>query len=170
MLAADNMSFDEYKLKLKELHFIIDENTTIDEKSVGVKKCRYLIKHDPSGDMYYGDYDLHGVYDEDGTPWSYEIEKTPRYSDDPAKNPLNYSALMDFLNTKFKAKVINHGTQDDWLDRMKGPLNKGPQPPVTAYLPTGKVERIPRVGPKGADAMKVFYTKHKLPWAYEPEF
>jgi hypothetical protein len=77
---------------------------------------------------------------------------------------------MDFLNTKFKAKVINHGTQDDWPDRMKDTPNKGPQPPVTVYLPDGKVERIPRTGPKGADAMKVFYTKHKLPWAYEPEF
>jgi hypothetical protein len=97
-------------------------------------------------EKYYSDYDLHGVYDEKGQPAFKSAE------------------FQQLMNERFKHPLIQHGPQDDWPKRESdeaGP-NKGPQPPVTAYLPNGDTEYLQTIA-----EMKAFYARHKIPWPYK---
>jgi hypothetical protein len=88
---------------------------------------------------------------------------------------------MESLNKAFGVQLVNHGAQDDWDDKMKEGPNRGPQPPVTAYLPSGSVQRIDAGNYKTmkegkerdkakAKTMKDFYIKNNLTWPYGDDF
>ena len=106
---------------------------------------------------YYSDYDLHGVYD----------EPTRRPAFNNVFNDPGPTTFKTLLNARFKHSMVQHGPHDDWPKNMSkeaGP-NRGPQPPVTAYLPDGSMNYLETI-----TDMKAFYTRHRLPWPYGPEF
>lgn len=106
---------------------------------------------------YYSDYDLHGVYDGE--------TRQPVY--DKAIEDWANPSVKELLNARFKHAMVQHGPHDDWPKNMSkeaGP-NRGPQPPVTAYLPDGSMAYLADI-----PAMKSFYAKHKIKWPYAPDF
>lgn len=106
----------------------------------------YIVVGKGAKDGYYSDYDLHGVYD---------LKGNNAYSE----------AYRDQLNQRFGKDLIQHGPHDLWPNRNKkeaGP-NRGPQPPVTAYVPRGdrKVERFEL---DSIDEMRTFYESWGIAW------
>lgn len=106
----------------------------------------YLVTGKGAPGGYYSDYDLHGVYD---------LKGNNGYSE----------AFRDQLNQRFGKELVQHGPHDLWPNRNRkeaGP-NRGPQPPVTAYVPRGdrKVERFEL---DTVEEMRAFYEAWKIPW------
>jgi hypothetical protein len=65
------------------------------------------------------------------------------------------------INGGLETKLVMHGAQDEWADRLSkevGP-NRGPQKDATAYSPNGGSEQLDTI----AD-MKDYYLAHGLPW------
>jgi len=102
----------------------------------------YLVGNKATGEKYYSDIDLHGVYKEGGAD---------AYSE----------AFRGRMNGDLGGEMIQHGPHDKWPDRLsdKAGPNKGPQPPVTAYLPDGSKAHL-----KTAAQMKAFYKEHGIDW------
>ncbi len=112
----------------------------------------YIVVHKDTGVRYHGDYDLHGVHYADGS-----------HMDD-------VTALIDELNQKMGAKLVQHGAHSGWPDRQNPAIageNAGPMPPVTIYTPDGRVVSI--AGGSIAEnrkRMKQFYGEHNMTWRY----
>ncbi len=120
----------------------------LDNKGLKVDPSRdHIIVDKKTGEAFYSDLDLHGVYD----------PKTGR----SAYN----EGFRNRMNDRFGGKeLIQHGPHDEWPDRNKkkaGP-NRGPQPPVTAYIPVkGKVKKV---WLETKQDLKDFYESWGLPW------
>jgi hypothetical protein len=126
------LSYDEFVKKLDKSGY-----------GVASEQEGYVVYQKSTGTKYYSDYDLHGVYD----------AKTGKdaYNENLRKN----------LNKKFGDEIIQHGPHDDWPKRNKpeaGP-NRGPQPPVTAYLPDGSAVNLESI-----EEMEQFYREHNIHW------
>jgi hypothetical protein len=98
---------------------------------------------DPKGNRLYSDTDLHGVYEPTGqNAWS--------------------DSMKQKMNDAFLENMVQHGPQDNWLDRnnldVAGP-NAGPRPPVTAYLPDGTTQHLETI-----PQMKQFYEANGMDW------
>jgi hypothetical protein len=94
---------------------------------------------------YHGDYDLHGVYREDGSFVS------------------DTGGVRSELNADFGAELVRHGAHDEWPARNNPDIagqNAGPQPPVTVYGPNGEVYHLP-----DRASFKRFYLDHEFGWA-----
>jgi hypothetical protein len=105
----------------------------------------FIVTSDKYPGGYYSDYDLHGVYTKDGKR---------AYSE----------KLRGELNERFGKDLVQHGPHDEWPKRNSseaGP-NRGPQPPVTAYVPhNGEVKKFHL---KTIDDMREFYQSWGMPW------
>jgi len=117
----------------------------MDSRGYGVasKEDGFVIFNKETGEKYYSDYDLHGVYDINTGKSAYS------------------SSFKDELNKKFGDEVVQHGPHDEWPDRNKkeAGVNRGPQPPVTAYLPDGTTVHLQTI-----DDMKKFYKELNINW------
>jgi hypothetical protein len=117
----------------------------MDSRGYGVasKEDGFVIFNKETGEKYYSDYDLHGVYDINTGKSAYS------------------SSFKDELNKKFGDEVVQHGPHDEWPDRNKkeAGINRGPQPPVTAYLPDGTTVHLETI-----DDMKKFYKELNINW------
>lgn len=147
LMAADPKSefrkryeyFNEHKIEEMGYKVLPDDNYVVVNKDTGVR--------------YHGDYDLHGVYNRDG---SFVPDTT---------------GVRGELNDEMGAKLIQHGAHDEWPDRQnpdKAGQNAGPQPPVTIYTPDGEIIGI--AGGSLADRrkrMKQFYEERGLAWRYD---
>ncbi|MFN0135204.1 MAG: hypothetical protein ACKVS9_03705, partial [Phycisphaerae bacterium] len=106
----------------------------------------YVVKSDKYSGGYYSDYDLHGVYDKKG-------------------NDVYSEAVRKDLNDRMGREMVQHGPHDDWPKRNHpeaGP-NRGPQPPVTAYVPiNGEVKKFHLTT---REEMKAFYEAWGIPWS-----
>lgn len=104
----------------------------------------YLVMDAKTKDKFYSDYDLHGVYDAQGKQaWKVEIGVA--------------------LRARLKDRLIQHGPHDCWTKRNdpeSGP-NRGPQPPVTGYLPSGEMVFLRTIA-----EMEAFYKSNKIAWPY----
>jgi len=131
--------FKSHKIEDMGYKVLDDDNFVVVNKDTGVR--------------YHGDYDLHGVYNKDGT----FVADT--------------SGVRAELNNEMGAKLIQHGAHDEWPDRQNPDVagqNAGPQPPVTIYTPDG--QKIGIAGGSLADRrkrMKQFYEEHGLTWRYD---
>ena len=129
------MSYEEFVEKLGK-----------DGYRVGGPDRDYVVYTDKTPKGFYSDYDLHGVYD----------RKTGKdaYSE----------AYRNELNTRFGKELVQHGPHDNWPKRNKkeaGP-NRGPQPPVTAYVPQNGTVR--RFHLQSREEMQAFYEAWDIPW------
>jgi len=110
--------------------------------TVGSAEEGYVVR-DAAGNAFYSDYDLHGVYHAaDGSQADHE-------------------SVRSDLNAEFGNDAVQHGPHDNWPERgaaESGP-NRGPQPPVTAYLPDGSSVHLETV-----DEMRSFYDAHGIDW------
>lgn len=110
----------------------------------------YVVYSDAHPGGYYSDYDLHGVYD---------LKGRDAYTE----------AYRAELNSRFGKELIQHGPHDKWPKRNKkeaGP-NRGPQPPVTAYVPRKKSSGetvVERYHLDTIDEMREFYEAWDIPW------
>lgn len=131
--------FNEHKIQEMGYKVLPDDNFVVVHKDTGVR--------------YHGDYDLHGVYNKDG---SFVPDTTE---------------IRGELNTEMGAKLIQHGAHDEWPDRQnpdKAGQNAGPQPPVTIYTPDGRKIGITASSKEEARRlMKQFYEEHGLAWRYD---
>lgn len=131
--------FKEHKIEEMGYKVLPDDNYVVVNKDTGVR--------------YHGDYDLHGVYNKNG---SFVSDTT---------------GIRAELNDEMGAKLIQHGAHDEWPDRQnpdKAGQNAGPQPPVTIYTPDG--EKIGIAGGTLDDRrkrMKQFYEERGLAWRYD---
>ena len=131
-LKEDGIDYETYvkKMEAKKLH-------------VGSAKDGYVVTDD-AGNMFYSDYDLHGIYNAKTGKDSYSLRKKKD------------------LNKKFEAKLVQHDPHDNWPDRnnrKNAGANEGPQPPCTAYMPDGSAVELTTI----AD-MKAFYKKQNIDW------
>lgn len=105
----------------------------------------YVVYNNEHPDGFYSDYDLHGIYDKQGRG---------AYSE----------KIRGELNERFGKDLVQHGPHDEWPKRNSpeaGP-NRGPQPPVTAYVPVnGEVKKFHLTT---IDDMKDFYEAWNIPW------
>jgi hypothetical protein len=112
------------------------------------RKQDYVLR-DSSGNVYTSDYDLHGVYNTDGTnAW-------------PDDGPGGSNSLRARMNTRFDEPLVRHGPHDRWEEKTiyeKAKVNYGPKPPVTAYTPNGKVHL------KTKTEMEAFYRANGIDW------
>jgi len=142
LLRAKGPDYDyaKYKADLEKAGFGIDEAND------------YLVfQRSPEKAYLYSDADLHGLYTQDG-----QLIRVTQ-------------AIIDEFTEAFGLKLLQHGAQDEWADRLSpeaGP-NRGPQPPVTAYLPDGTKQHLTTI-----PEMREFYLAHGLPWntTWGPEF
>lgn len=113
----------------------------------------FVVVRTSDGVRFHGDYDLHGVYNKDG---SFVADTT---------------GIRGELNTEMGAKLIQHGAHDEWTDRQnpnKAGQNAGPQPPITIYTPDGRKIGITASSKDEARRlMKEFYEEHGLAWRYD---
>ncbi len=122
----------------------------LDSKGYRVSEAgeEYIVRHKQTGKAFFSDMDLHGVYD----------AKTGRnrYSE----------SFRGELNERFGGQeMVQHGPHDLW-DRRNSPEsgpNRGPQPPVTAYVPDGDQVRTVHLTSKAE--MKRFYERYKIDWS-----
>lgn len=132
MLRADFMEYPTYLLLLRKYGY-----------KVGPAP-HFLVSDARTGVFFYSDIDLHGVYDTQGRKrWN--------------------TSLLEVFNARLKDRLVQHGPHDCWEKRNSpeaGP-NAGPQPPVTAYLPSGDLFHL-----KTREQMQAFYAQNRLPWPY----
>lgn len=132
MLAAAKQDYDAYIAELTKHGFKVQETPP------------FLVVHAKTGEPFYSDIDLHGVYDKKGKPaWT--------------------KAFNEILNKRLSDRLLQHGPHDCWEKRNSeeaGP-NRGPQPPVSVYLPAGETLYL-----KTREEMMAFYAKQKIDWPY----
>jgi hypothetical protein len=129
ILKAKGMSYENYVKKLEADGFTVTED--------------YLVTR--NGESFHSDLDLHGIYK----------GKTGQSADTEEVRTLINEKVFD------GTKMVQHGSHDHWLLKNEfsaGP-NRGPQVPVTAYLPNGQIKVIQTV-----EEMKVLYRAHGIEW------
>lgn len=134
-LAEQRKSFRDYVMELWNAGF-----------AVGPEPY-FLVEDRKTRAKFYSDIDLHGVYDESG------------------KQRWTPALRSELLNSRLKDRLIQHGPHDCWEKRNSAQAgrNRGPQAPVTVYMPDGNVYSL------GTSAqMEAFYKQRKLPWPYAP--
>ena len=139
----DRRLIKQLKMDGKDYDAYVKEVESGGDFFVGTKEEGYIIK-DAAGNKFYSDYDLHGVYDAKTGKDSYSLAKKKE------------------LNDNFGAKLIQHDPHDKWAGRNNpdiAGINRGPQPPVTAYLPDGSKYELTTI----AD-MRAFYKKNDIAW------
>lgn len=103
-------------------------------------KCNGEVITTRQGGYIYSDIDVHGVYDLKGN-WA------------------GSNAALKALNGTTTQRFFQHRAQDDFVQRNdpRGP-SFGPQPPVTAYTPSGPVQLNTMA------EMKAFYDANHIDW------
>ncbi len=132
MLSAVGQSYADYVKQLEADKFVVGPAPA------------YLVMHKVTGEKFYSDIDLHGIYDLRGRP-QWDLFRA------------------SVLNVRLKDRLIQHGPHNCWEKRNapEAGLNGGPQPPVTVYMPDGTLFYL-----RTDKQMQAFYAKHKLPWPY----
>lgn len=143
-LAAADPESPDLKELLQEKGLTYDEYVkSLKKEGLTVYPDEGYIVRDIDGDAFYSDYDLHGVY-------NFKTGKNA-YSD----------GVRDDLNGRFGEELVQHGPHDLWKKRLlkEAGVNRGPKPPVTAYMPDGSKLQL-----KTIEDMKAFYKKHDIKW------
>lgn len=115
----------------------------------------------------HGDYDLHGVFKpaEGGAPPK-KVSFGSGQKFDSNGVDVEGGTLREQINGAIdpNKKYVQHGGQDDWVPDPKKVPDKGPDPPVTVFMPDGSTP----VRLETAEDMKKFYQETMgVKWEYK---
>jgi len=107
-------------------------------------------------DGVHGDYDIHGIFKPaEGAAGPKKVSFGSGQKFDEHGIDVEGKGLRQQFNDAIdpNKKYIQHGGQDDWVPDPKKVPHKGPDPPVTVFMPDGS----PPVRLETAEDMKKFY-------------